>query len=90
MEIIEDYYDLNEEDFKYIFINSDRREKESRSDEDWFDVYDDDECLSDPEDISPRNYTYEKSKSILEDFNITHLEKFLREKKLKNINKNEK
>lgn len=37
--------------------------------------------------VDPKKYTYEKTKSILRDLNMKHIEKFLREKKLKNINK---
>lgn len=33
-----------------------------------------------------KNCTYDKTKTILDDLNLSHIEKYLREKKLNNIN----
>lgn len=40
--------------------------------------------------VDPKKYTYEKTKSILRDLNMKHIEKFLREMKLKKINNKNK
>ena len=35
-----------------------------------------------------QEYSYNKTKKVLKDLSISHIEKYLREKKLENINKN--
>lgn len=83
------YYDMLDDNTDFT-INLCEDETDDLCEDEYEDVDDDDDVdmwIEEDDDCSGPNYTYQQTKNILNNLNITHIEKYLRDKKLENINK---
>lgn len=84
---------LNDEPYQLYFLNETFNYNDC-NDTDTFEISNDTLCETEDygsdfwndTDTFSKN-TYQNSKNILNDINLSHIEKYLREKKLENINK---